>query len=182
MELSSSLQHGTQWEVLVPSLNWLVLCGSLDIYVRCLVVLSEPSMIGCPQLQDWNSFTLSKLIHVCCEIRKQKLYDTCISLALTHLLYGPYANSKWGWAQLQELWRMKLLISSWNSRRRTNVTTYLGWHCVEQYGTYGTRNRRIFQHQSLCKIQLFRRLYEDINLTLRTYHWKEPDDPSDRAV
>jgi hypothetical protein len=34
------------------------------------------------------------------------------------------------------------------------------------------RNRRIFQGQSMNKIMVFRRLYEDVNLILRTCAWK----------
>jgi hypothetical protein len=34
------------------------------------------------------------------------------------------------------------------------------------------RNRRIFQHQQLNKIMVFRRIYEDIHMMLRTCHWK----------
>jgi hypothetical protein len=34
------------------------------------------------------------------------------------------------------------------------------------------RNRRVFQHQQMNKIMIFRRLYEDINILLRTCAWK----------
>ncbi|XP_020258783.1 uncharacterized protein LOC109835210 [Asparagus officinalis] len=34
------------------------------------------------------------------------------------------------------------------------------------------RNRRIFQNQKMHKIMVFRRIYEDINILLRTCNWK----------
>ena len=44
------------------------------------------------------------------------------------------------------------------------------WHVWQE------RNRRIFQRLSLDKIFVFRRIYEDINLILRTYQWKVGND------
>lgn len=40
------------------------------------------------------------------------------------------------------------------------------WNCWQE------RNRRIFQNQQLQKIMVFRRLYEDINVLMRTCNWK----------
>ena len=50
------------------------------------------------------------------------------------------------------------------------------WHLWQE------RNRRIFQYQKMCKILLFRRLYDDIHLMLKTCHWKEPDDDNELII
>jgi len=129
--------------VLVPNLNWLMLYGSLDTYLRCLVVPSEPSMIGLPMTARLKQFHIVQT-------------DTCVlcnkeTETISHLYFScSYANSKCGWTHLQELWKMKLLISSWNSRRTTNVTSYLGWHCAEQYGTYGMRGIEEYSNIRAC--------------------------------
>ena len=40
------------------------------------------------------------------------------------------------------------------------------WHLWQE------RNRRIFHDQKLHKIMVFRRIYKDINILLRTCNWK----------
>jgi len=44
------------------------------------------------------------------------------------------------------------------------------------------RNRRIFQNQELNKVLVFRRLYDDIHILMRTCHWKTCKDSTKNNI
>jgi len=99
------------------------------------------------------------------------------------LISGNYAKLKLGPSQghLDSLLEEVMLISSkFSEKTKISILTkhVIGaavWHIWQE------RNRRIFRTQHMHKIQVFRRLYEDINIQLQTYTWKVVNNGRDMS-
>jgi len=151
-------------------LIYIMLFGSLVLVPKCPAACWKDALIDFPQKAEWNiiDHETCALCHSSPETRNHLFFDC------------PYSKYLW------KLCRLKLNISEpmgdlihepeqfknpIKRKHRTYILSRLALN-VTVWHMWRERNRRVFLQQKLHIIIVYRRIYEDINVLMRTYHWK----------